>query len=118
VGNVTSSFPISAYAIVFNSKTHAMRIALKQLVSALPSIGADRRLLLPSETVNGLTVGDRNFDPVSPADRAIARATVNPNTELDIANPSSAFGPGSANSVKPDMLEESPTGRSGSGYYP
>src|SRR5690606_31720404 len=36
--------------------------------------------------------------------RASARANVNPFTELDTANPSSALGPGFANSVKPDIL--------------
>ncbi|MBP2444140.1 hypothetical protein [Rhizobium leguminosarum] len=49
-----------------------------------------------SETVSGLTVGGRNLDWVSQADRASARTNVNPFTELDTANPSSALGPGFA----------------------
>lgn len=103
-GNVTSSFPIPAYntRIDFEDAHHSNRA--EAVVGALASIVADRRLLSPSETINGLTVGGRNLDSVSIADRATARANVNPYTELDTANPSSALGPGFANSVKPDIL--------------
>lgn len=103
-GNVTSTFPIPAYAtrIEFEDDHHSNRA--ESVLSALASIVGERRLLSPSETVNGLTVGGRNLDSVSPADRATARANVNPYTDIDITNPSSALGPGFANSVKPDII--------------
>ncbi|GEO86462.1 MULTISPECIES: S8 family peptidase [Alphaproteobacteria] len=103
-GNVTSSFPIPAFdtRAAFEDALHGTRA--EGVVSAIAAIVADRRLLSPSETVNGLTVGGRNLDWVSQADRASARTNVNPFTELDTANPSSALGPGFADSVKPDIL--------------
>lgn len=103
-GNVTSSFPIPTYMTRIEFEDAQNENRAEAVVSALASIVADRRLLSPSETVNGLTIGGRNLDSVTPADRATARANVNPYTELDIANPSSALGPGFANSVKPDIL--------------
>ncbi|WP_105385216.1 S8 family peptidase [Neorhizobium alkalisoli] len=103
-GNVTSSFPIPTFdtRAAFEDAGHGTRA--EGVVSAIAAIIADRRLLSPSETVNGLTVGGRNLDWVSQADRASARTNVNPFTELDTANPSSALGPGFADSVKPDIL--------------
>ncbi|MEA3537155.1 S8 family peptidase [Rhizobium sp. CC-YZS058] len=103
-GNVTSSFPIPAFQTraAFEDAVHGVRA--EGVVNAIAALVADRRLLSPSETVNGLTVGGRNLDWVTPADRALARANVNPYTQLDTANPSSALGPGFADSVKPDIL--------------
>ncbi|MCM5689770.1 S8 family peptidase [Sinorhizobium meliloti] len=103
-GNVTSSFPVPAFAtrVAFEDAAHGTRA--EGVVNAIASIVADRRLLSPSETVNGLTIGGRNLDWVPQADRALARANVNPFTQLDTANPSSALGPGFADSVKPDIL--------------
>lgn len=103
-GNVTASFPIPAFdtRLAFEDAPHGARA--EGVVHALAAIVADRRLLSPSETLNGLTVGGRNLDWVSQADRAFARANINPFSELDTANPSSALGPGFANSVKPDIL--------------
>jgi hypothetical protein len=65
---------------------------------------ADRRVLSPAETVNGITVGACNDDAVPPAQRLTARANVDPYPELRISNPSSSLGPGFALSVKPDVL--------------
>ncbi|WP_234903579.1 S8 family serine peptidase [Agrobacterium vitis] len=103
-GNVTGSFPISAFntRIAFEDATPDVRA--EGIINAIAAVVADRRLLSPSETVNGLTIGGRNLHWVSQADRASARVNVNPFTDLDTANPSSALGPGFANSVKPDIL--------------
>lgn len=103
-GNVTGSFHVPAFdtRLAFEDANSAARA--EGVVNALAAIVADRRLLSPSETINGLTIGGRSLDWVSQADRASARANVNPFTDLDTANPSSALGPGFANSVKPDIL--------------
>jgi hypothetical protein len=74
------------------------------MVTALNNIAADRRLLSPAETVNGVTVGACNDDAVSKADRALARALIDPFPDHRTANPSSSLGPGFANAVKPDIL--------------
>jgi hypothetical protein len=103
-GNITSSFPIPAFATRLDFEDAAHSARAEGVVNAIAAIVADRRLLSPSETVNGLTIGGRNMDWVSPADRATARGNVNPYSEIDTANPSSALGPGFADAVKPDIL--------------
>jgi len=103
-GNVTASFPVSAFDTRVALEDASPSVRAEGVVNALADIIADRRLLSPSETINGLTIGARNLDWVSQADRATARVNVNPFTDLDTANPSSGLGPGFANSVKPDFL--------------
>ena len=103
-GNVTGSFPVSAFDTRMAFEDAAPIVRTEGVINALASIVADRRLLSPSETVNGLTIGGRNIDWVSKTDRASARVNVNPFTDLDTANPSSALGPGFSNSVKPEIL--------------
>jgi hypothetical protein len=63
----------------------------------------ERRLLAPAETVNGVTVGAANEDSVTVAHRRAATSNVDP-YNLPMTNPSSALGPGFAQSVKPDFL--------------
>ena len=72
-------------------------------MSGLGRLIAERRLLSPSESVNGVTVGAANVDAVSPADRMATR-NVDPFPNFTTSNPSSALGPGFAKSVKPDIL--------------
>lgn len=72
-------------------------------MSGLGRLIAERRLLSPSESVNGVTVGAANVDAVSPADRMATR-NVDPFPNLITSNSSSALGPGFAKSVKPDIL--------------
>jgi hypothetical protein len=73
-------------------------------IKALGNHAGERRLLSPSETVNGLTIGAANQDAVSDVDRLGARGQSDPWYPLVCSNPSSALGPGFANSVKPDIL--------------
>jgi hypothetical protein len=75
-----------------------------ETLRALGQVMVHRRLLSPSETVNGLTIGASNEDAVSATDRRMARTNVDPYGELRISNPSSALGPGFARSVKPELL--------------
>lgn len=103
-GNQVREFGIPAYttSIAFEGAGALHRAG--STVTALNAIAADRRLLSPAETVNGLTVGACNEDAVTPADRALARLLIDPYPEHLSANPSSAMGPGFANAVKPDIL--------------
>ncbi|MCQ4632657.1 S8 family peptidase [Shinella sp. CPCC 100929] len=103
-GNITTQFPVAAFAnrVAFEDANADQRA--RGVLNAVAAVVADRRLLSPSETINGLTIGARNLDWVPTAERASARVNVNPYSELDIANPSSALGPGFAGSVKPDIL--------------
>lgn len=103
-GNVTEEFPVRAFATGRDFEDAQEGARASAVLRALADIQADRRLLSPAETVNGLTIGGRNMDWVPPADRAFARANVNPYAALDTANPSSALGPGFADAVKPDIL--------------
>lgn len=103
-GNITTQFPVAAFAnrVAFEDANADQRA--RGVITAVAAVVADRRLLSPSETINGLTIGARNSDWVPTAERALARVNVNPYSELNIANPSSALGPGFAGSVKPDIL--------------
>ena len=103
-GNQVEQFGVTAYAtsLAYEAATGLDRATAT--VVALNNIAADRRLLSPAETVNGVTVGACNDDAVSPADRALTRALIDPFPEHRTSNPSSALGPGFANAVKPDIL--------------
>ncbi|WLS10659.1 S8 family peptidase (plasmid) [Shinella sumterensis] len=103
-GNVTTPFPVGAFANRVEFEDAEADRRARGVVNAVGALVADRRLLSPSESINGLTVGARNIDWVSAADRRLARTNVNPYGEIDMANPSSALGPGFAGSVKPDIL--------------
>jgi hypothetical protein len=73
-------------------------------ISALGQLVAERRLLSPAESVNGLTVGAANEDAVSAANRRPSSLSIDPFENMKTSNPSSALGPGFANSIKPDIL--------------
>jgi hypothetical protein len=103
-GNHADAFSIAAYPdnTQFESAPVDQRAA--ETIRALGSIVADRRILSPAETVNGLTVGAINADLITEAARASARVNVDPYVGMRMANPSSALGPGFAQSTKPDVL--------------
>ena len=103
-GNATSDFGMPAYAtrVAYEEADDQQRAGA--MVTALHTLIGERRMISPAETVNGITVGAWNRDAVSPADRALARAFIDPYPAHDAANPSSSLGPGFARSVKPDIL--------------
>jgi hypothetical protein len=103
-GNQVEHFGVTAYPTSLAFAAAAGLDRATATVTALNNIAADRRLLSPAETVNGVTVGACNDDAVSPADRALARALIDPFPDHRTANPSSSLGPGFANAVKPDIL--------------
>jgi Subtilase family len=103
-GNHNTPFEVTQYSkyVEFESAVDVDRA--KASVSALGQLIAKRRLLSPAESVNAITVGAANLDFVSVADRLLARSSLDPFPNLVNANPSSALGPGFANSVKPEVL--------------
>lgn len=103
-GNQITDFGITAFATTRDYEDADGQSRATSMISALHGIMADRRLLSPAETVNGITVGGGNVDAVAPADRALARALIDPFPDHLMANPSSSLGPGFARSVKPDIL--------------
>ncbi|MDQ6438078.1 S8 family serine peptidase [Mesorhizobium sp. LHD-90] len=103
-GNITEEFPVRGFATGRDFEDVQEDARARAVLRALADIQGDRRLLSPAETVNGLTIGGRNIDWVPHAERAFARANVNPYSAMDTANPSSALGPGFADAVKPDIL--------------
>jgi hypothetical protein len=103
-GNNTQSFGMPAFSSRTAFEDAAASDKASGTLQAIAGIMADRRLLSPAETVNGLTIGACNEDAVLPADRLTARLNVDPYPGLMMSNPSSALGPGFALSVKPDLL--------------
>jgi hypothetical protein len=98
----TVNYPDFTHLSDFEGKSANERA--EATIAAVNRYAADRRLLSPSETINGLTIGASNIDLVSDNDRKLARGRVDPLHPLTTSNPSSALGPGFANSVKPDLL--------------
>lgn len=103
-GNAPGDIAVPSYRTRIDFEDAPAHERAVAMIRALQAVIAERRLLSPSETVNGLTVGAVNSDAVPPADRALARAVIDPFAQLDAANPSSSLGPGFARSVKPDIL--------------
>jgi hypothetical protein len=103
-GNATSDFGVPAYATRLEYEDADGAHRATSMITALHALIGERRMFSPAETVNGVTVGACNSDAVPPADRALARALIDPYPEHDAANPSSSLGPGFARSVKPDIL--------------
>ncbi len=103
-GNHLLPFEIPSIASMGDFEAASPADRAQYTLNALAQLIRARRLLSPSETVNGITVGAANIDAVQDAERRDARGRVDPYFPLQMANPSSALGPGFANSVKPDIL--------------
>ncbi|MTE02170.1 S8 family serine peptidase [Paracoccus sp. YIM 132242] len=103
-GNQVSPFGMPTYATSRDYEDADAESRAKSMVETLHGVMADRRMLSPAETVNGITVGAGNVDAVGPAERGLARSLIDPFPAHVAANPSSSLGPGFARSVKPDIL--------------
>lgn len=103
-GNVVDAFEIPAFATntAFEGADSADRA--QAVLGAVGGLMGQRRLFAPADTVNGITVGACNQDGVPDAHRVTARTSVEPYPDIDMANPSSALGPGYAGATKPDIL--------------
>ncbi|MGY4380319.1 hypothetical protein ACVWZ3_007958 [Bradyrhizobium sp. i1.3.6] len=103
-GNHVQPFDLPPFLTMAEYEATVQPGRATQTLTALSALIGYRRLLSPSETVNGITVGSANIDAVSLAERRGAAGRVDPFQPMITANPSSALGPGFANSVKPDIL--------------
>lgn len=103
-GNATSDFGVPAFATGLDYEAADADQRATSMITALHNLIGERRMFSPAETVNGITIGACNRDAVPPADRALARALIDPYPAHDAPNPSSSLGPGFARSVKPDIL--------------
>lgn len=103
-GNAVGEFGMRAYATSLDYERADGAHRAEAMIAALQAVVGERRMLSPAETVNGVTVGAFNRDAVPTADRALARAFIDPYPEHETANPSSGLGPGFARSVKPDVM--------------
>lgn len=106
-GNHSGQFPIPEYTTLNQFESAAGDHRATATLSALRQLISERRLLSPAESINSVTVGAANLDAVSAANRAMKTAmSIDPFPSLTTSNPSSALGPGFANSVKPDVLTQ------------
>jgi hypothetical protein len=103
-GNHGQPFEISTIPNMAAFETTTQPDRATHTLTALSRLIGSRRLLSPSETVNGISIGAANIDAVSAADRRSARGRADPYQSMIAANPSSGLGPGFSNSVKPDIL--------------
>lgn len=103
-GNHLSRFSLPAFATSIAFEDAQPNERSVETLRSIAGLMAERRLLAPAETVNGITVGASNNDAVTDGDRRTARVNIDPYPAVHIANPSSALGPGFARSVKPDFL--------------
>jgi hypothetical protein len=103
-GNKKEPFSINGFATATAYQDSKADERWKETLLSIDAVKADRRLLSPAETVNGITVGAMNVDSVPAHERSAARTAVDPYPDLRMANPSSRLGPGFARSVKPDVL--------------
>jgi len=104
-GNVGDAFEVPDFATRTAFEDSDPDPRAKAVLGAVGGLMGQRRLFSPAETVNGVTVGACNLDDVAEPDRAVAaRSSVEPYPNMEMANPSSAQGPGYGASVKPDIL--------------
>lgn len=86
-GNIVGDFEIPGFATSVELESATPDARSSAFIQALARIQADRRLLAPGETVNGLTIGAKNSDWVSAADRAFARTNVDPFSQTGYIKP-------------------------------
>lgn len=104
-GNHNGQFPIPEFNTFSQFENAAPDQRTAATLSALKQLIPQRRLLSPGESINSVTVGAANVDAVPEIDRRMRAGTsIDPFPSLSTSNPSSALGPGFANSVKPDIL--------------
>ena len=103
-GNVLDPLDLPAFTTRTAFEDAAADTRARAVVGAVGALMAQRRLFSPAETVNGITVGACNQDDVPTAHRVTARNSVEAYTGIEMANPSSALGPGYGAAIKPDIL--------------
>lgn len=103
-GNVLDAFDVPTFATRTAFEDAAPGHRARAVLGAVGRLIAQRRLLSPAETVNGVTVGACSQDGVPATHRATARNSVEAYSDIEMANPSSALGSGYGAAIKPDIL--------------
>lgn len=103
-GNVLDAFDVPGFATRIAFEDSAPGPRARAVLGAVGGLMAQRKLFSPAETVNGVTVGACSQDNVPATDRATARNSVEAYSDIKMANPSSALGPGYDAGIKPDIL--------------
>lgn len=103
-GNVLDSFEVPSYTTRTAFEDADPDARARAVLGAVGGLMAQRRLFSPAETVNGVTVGACSHDDVPASERAGARNAIAPYSDIEMANSSSALGPGYSAAVKPDIL--------------
>lgn len=103
-GNMLDAFDVPAFTTRTAFEDAAPDSRARAVLGAVGGLMAQRRLFSPAETVNGVTVGACSQDNVPVAHRATARNSAEAFSDIEMANPSSALGPGYGAAIKPDIL--------------
>lgn len=103
-GNMLDAFDVPPFPTRTAFEDAAPDPRARAVLGTIGGLVAQRRLFSPAETVNGVTVGACSHDDVPAAHNAVARNSVAAYPDIEMANPSSALGPGYGASVKPDIL--------------
>lgn len=103
-GNVPDAFDVKDFGTrtAFEDADPGSRA--QAVLGAVGTLMAQRRLISPAETVNGVTVGAHSHDDIPSTHREAPQATVEAYSGIAMANPSSALGPGYGGATKPDIL--------------
>jgi hypothetical protein len=103
-GNVSDAFDVPVFGTGKAFEDAASDPRARAVLGTVGGLMAERRLFSPAETVNGVTVGACSQDAVPPEHRMTARNSVEAYADIEMANPSSALGPGYGAAIKPDIL--------------
>lgn len=103
-GNATDRFVIPAYDTSIALEDADVNVRSANTLAAVHGLAAERRVISPAETLNGITVGALNDDSVPLSERRTVGSNIEPYPQQRISNPSSRLGPGFANSIKPEIL--------------
>ncbi|WP_205758733.1 S8 family peptidase [Lysobacter sp. HDW10] len=103
-GNVCDSFDLPTFSTRTHFEDADPDVRSRAVLGAIGALVGQRKLFSPAETVNGITVGACSTDDVPAEHRATSSSAVVAYADLEMANPSSALGPGYGTSIKPDIL--------------
>jgi len=103
-GNHDGFIPLDGYGTAIELEDDRTDNRPVSVLRAVEGRKAERTIISPAETVNGLTVGALNRAHVTHDPRRVSGRIFQAYPDRSLANPSSRLGPGFARSVKPDIL--------------
>lgn len=101
-GNHEGRIKLDRDRAAFNLSVTPIDDLRRLTIRGIADAGWERRLLAPSETVNGLTIGAAQSDAL--AGYAAPSGRRDPIEEPTMSSPVSAVGPGYLRSIKPDVV--------------